>query len=206
MADRGAVLIQLLSIVRAELRIQPLGGRIHHVENRTSATRRLFPGSDFLRRLGAEQAIEDDVRAILSRQRSAECGPGQRVIDREAEARATPNSQHHGREARLFADRFGQHLITGDTQPCSTRTRVRAGQKGPIATVSAGVGQSQSGDDRELVTQVFERLQDRRDLPVLAKGLRGVVATVHPHAPHAEDGSLRPLGRRNPAGVRDRPG
>ena len=128
------------------------------------------------------------------------------MIDRETEARATLNSQYHGREASLFANGFGQLLITGDTQLSSTRTRVGAGEKGPIATVSAGVGQSQPGDDRELIAQVFERLQDRRDLPVLAKGLWGVVATVHPHAPHAEDGSLRPLGRRDAAGVRDRLG
>ena len=67
LADRGEVLVQLLLIVLAELRIQPLGGRVDHIKDRASATRRLFAGSDFLGRLGAEQTIEDDVRTILGR-------------------------------------------------------------------------------------------------------------------------------------------
>ncbi len=112
------------------------------------------------------------MRTIFARDRRARGRPRQRLILIAAEA-VPRRCEHQRRIADHIAEGCGKFLIARDAQFRAGAAGVGAGQKRAVAGVSAGVGELETGDDREVLAQLFERLQNRRD-GVIGPGVAGV--------------------------------
>ena len=140
-ANAGEVFVELLAVVGAERTAEAGCFGSQRIEHAGPADELRFALLQRCGRIGAEELIEENVRAILGGDRRAAGAPGEGLIVIAAEAGAAFDAERERGKARLSADRLGEFLIARDAKAGAGAARVGAGEEGAIADVAAGVGE-----------------------------------------------------------------
>ena len=188
LADAGDVLVELVAVVRVPRSDRSVlaWSRTSSRMLRPSARRRTWAWTSSARRRGTAWRTPSTAR----------WPPG--PVPRSGSRTGPPFArQGQAGESRLAADVLGRELIERDRvpKPGPARSR-RAGQeagRGLVGEPRAHPRVRQAGDDREVVAEVLEDFQVRREFVVLAGLLREEVRRVQPQR-RADADHAPPLG------------